>query len=76
MKPSEIRNMTKEEIIRMIKELKEEHFKLRMRRATEELPNPLRLRMLRRDIARLTTILKEKEKQPAKTEAEAKPRKE
>ncbi|MCX7784917.1 MAG: 50S ribosomal protein L29 [candidate division WOR-3 bacterium] len=76
MKPSEIRNMTKEEIARMIKELKDEHFKLRMRRATEELPNPLRLRMLRRDIARLMTILKEKEQEPAKTTAETKPRKE
>ncbi|MEO0091301.1 MAG: 50S ribosomal protein L29 [candidate division WOR-3 bacterium] len=76
MKPSEIRNMTKEEIVRMIKELKEEHFKLRMRRATEELPNPLRLRTLRRDIARLMTILKEKEQEPAKTSAETKTRKE
>lgn len=60
MKPSEIRNMTNEEIIRTLAERRDEHFKLRMRRSTEELPNPLRLRMLRREIARLETILRER----------------
>lgn len=61
MKPADIRNMTKDEIVRTLAELREEHFKLRMRRSTEELPNPLRLRILKRDIARLETILREKE---------------
>lgn len=62
MKASELRQMTLEELRATLSELKEEYFKLRIRRATEELPNPLRLRILRRDIARAITILKEKEK--------------
>jgi large subunit ribosomal protein L29 len=59
MKVTDIRNMTKDEIIHTLKETRDEHFKLRMRRSNEELPNPLRLRLLRKDIARLETILKE-----------------
>jgi len=59
MKATDIRNMTKDEIIHTLKEIRDEHFKLRMRRSNEELPNPLRLRILRRDIARLETVLKE-----------------
>lgn len=62
MKATDIRNMTRDEIIRTLNDLRDEHLKLRMRRSSEELPNPLRLRMIRRDIARLETILKEKDK--------------
>lgn len=62
MKATEIRNMTKDEIVKTLNDLRDEHFKLRMRRSTEELPNPIRLRMIKRDIARLETILKEKDK--------------
>ena len=59
MKATDIRNMTKDEIVRNLSELRDEHFKLRMRRSSEELPNPIRLRMVKRDIARLETILRE-----------------
>ncbi len=59
MKATEIRNMTRDEIIHTLNEKRDEHFKLRMRRTSEELPNPIRLRLLKRDIARLETILKE-----------------
>lgn len=59
MKATEIRNMTKDEIIKNLSDLRDEHFKLRMRRSNEEIPNPVRLRLIRRDIARLETILKE-----------------
>ena len=62
MKASELHQMTAEELKATLSELKEDYFKLRIRRATEELPNPLRLRILRRDIARAVTILKEKER--------------
>jgi large subunit ribosomal protein L29 len=61
MKAIEIRNMTKDEIARTLGELHDEHFKLMMRRSSEELPNPLRLRIIKRDIARLKTILREVE---------------
>lgn len=60
MKATEIRNMTTDEILHNLSDLRDEHFKLRMRRTSEELPNPIRLRLLKKDIARLETILKEK----------------
>ncbi len=62
MRASELRELGKEGIKRRIAELQDELFKLRLRRATEELPNPLRLRVLRRDIARCLTLLREIEK--------------
>lgn len=61
MKPSEIRNMTEDEIKRTLASLQEESFKLRLRLGSEELPNPLRLRTIRRDIARVLTVLRELE---------------
>jgi large subunit ribosomal protein L29 len=62
VKASELREMTRDEIARRLAELRDEQFKLRLRRATETLPNPLRLRMLRRDIARCMTIQAELER--------------
>ena len=61
MKPSELREMTRDEILRKVVELRDEQFKLRLRRSAEELPNPLRLRLLRRDVARCLTVLRAKE---------------
>lgn len=65
MKPSEIRNMTEDEMKRTLASLRDEYFKLRLRRSSEELPNPLRLRTIRRDIAKVLTILKENESKKA-----------
>ncbi len=65
MKASELRELGKEGIKRRLAELREELFKLKLRRATEELPNPLRLRTLRRDIARCLTLLREIEQKEA-----------
>lgn len=61
MMASELREMTRDEILRKLAELRDEQFKLRLRRSAEQLPNPLRLRLLRRDIARCLTVLREKE---------------
>jgi large subunit ribosomal protein L29 len=61
MKASELRELGREGVRRRLAELQDELFKLKLRRATEELPNPLRLRNLRRDIARCLTVLKELE---------------
>jgi large subunit ribosomal protein L29 len=61
MKPQEIREMTDEEIQERLKELKEEQFLLRFRGATMELENPSLINQLRRDIARMNTILSERE---------------
>jgi large subunit ribosomal protein L29 len=57
MKASELREMTRDELQRKLAETRDELFKLRLRRGSEELPNPIRLRDLRRDIARCLTML-------------------
>jgi large subunit ribosomal protein L29 len=61
MKPSEVRELTTDEITARIDQLQEELFRLRFRRATMELENPMLLRTLKRDIARLKTVLHERE---------------
>jgi large subunit ribosomal protein L29 len=62
MRPDEIREMGTEDIAARIRELEEERFRLRFRAATEPLEDPLRQRVIRKDIARLKTILTEREK--------------
>jgi large subunit ribosomal protein L29 len=61
MKTGEIRDMTVDEIDARINQLQEELFRLRFRSATQELENPMLLRTLRKDIARLKTVLRERE---------------
>jgi large subunit ribosomal protein L29 len=56
----EIRQMSDEDIRALIAEKEESRFRLRFRGATETLDKPLELRWLRRDIARLKTILRER----------------
>lgn len=60
MRADEVREMTDADIAARIAELEEERFRLRFRAATEPLEDPLRLRSLRRDIARLKTVLRER----------------
>ncbi len=60
MKPKEIRDMTPDEAERKIKELKENLFKIRMKLSTKQNENTSPLKIIKRDIARLLTILKEK----------------
>ena len=61
MKVNEIRNLTTEEINKKIDETKEELFNLRFQQATGNLEKPSRIRELRRTVARLKTILVERE---------------
>ena len=61
MKPLEIRDLDPEEILIRIAELKEEQFNLRFQLATGQLDNHRRMRTARREIARLRTILRERE---------------
>jgi large subunit ribosomal protein L29 len=61
VKPDEIREMSVEDLRAKIEELTRERFNLRFRSATESIENPMRFRSLRRDIARMQTILREKE---------------
>ncbi|HTI65536.1 MAG TPA: 50S ribosomal protein L29 [Gemmatimonadaceae bacterium] len=59
MRAEEIREMGADDIQSRIKDLEEERFRLEFRSATEPLEDPLRLRVIRRDIARLKTVLRE-----------------
>lgn len=61
MKPDEIRNLEDDQILRRVDELEEEKFRLRFRRATMQLENPNIVEEIRRDIARMKTILRERE---------------
>ncbi len=61
MKVKEIRELTTEEIEAKIKESKEELFNLRFQQATGNLEKPSRIRDLRHTVARLKTVLRERE---------------
>ena len=69
MKPSQIRELAPDEMQARIAELQEELFRLKFRGATETLDDPLRLRVLRRDIARLRTVLHEEQNKKTKAGA-------
>ena len=64
MKAHEMRAMTREELEEHVRDLREELFNLRFRRATQHLDNPLRMREARRELARTLTVLKETEPVP------------
>ncbi|MEX2180460.1 MAG: 50S ribosomal protein L29 [Gemmatimonadaceae bacterium] len=59
MKAEEIRGLSADDIRARLAELERERFNLKFRGGTETLTNPLRLRTIRRDIARLQTVLAE-----------------
>ena len=61
MKVTDIRNMTAEELNAKLAELKKELFNLRFQHAVNQLENPHKLEEVKRDIARVMTVLKEKE---------------
>jgi len=61
MKVNEIKDLTTEDIIKKEAEIKEELFNLRFQQATGNLEKPSRIRELRKTIARLKTILRERE---------------
>lgn len=60
MKAQEIRNMTEAEIEQKLLGIKEEQFKMRSEITSGRIERPSRFRLLRRDVARCYTILKEK----------------
>ncbi|HCL71009.1 MAG TPA: 50S ribosomal protein L29 [Actinobacteria bacterium] len=57
----ELRNLTQEELVTKLRESKEELFNLRFQGATGQLENHGRLRAVRKDIARIYTIMRERE---------------
>jgi large subunit ribosomal protein L29 len=60
LKAQDLRELAAQDLRARIAELEEERFRLQFRSATEPLEEPLRLRMIRKDVARLHTILNEK----------------
>jgi len=61
MKANEMRNMSVEELQSKLVELKKDLFMLRMQLATNHLDNPTKISAVRRDIARVLTVLREKQ---------------
>ena len=61
MTPSEIREMTDTELIEALAEAKEEKFNLRFQLATNQLDNHARIKAVKQDIARILTVLHERE---------------
>ncbi len=61
MKASEVREMTNEELTAKLKDLKAELFNLRFQLAINQLDNPMRISAVKKDIARVKTVLRENE---------------
>ncbi|HEY1267890.1 MAG TPA: 50S ribosomal protein L29 [Candidatus Binatia bacterium] len=62
MQAKELRDLGEEELTQKRRELKEELFHLKLRKATGRLENAMKIREDRRDLARIETVLKEKSK--------------
>ncbi|MBC7326679.1 50S ribosomal protein L29 [bacterium] len=60
MRAAELREKTNEELLQQYAELKQELFNLRIQRETKQLANPKRMSAVRKDIARILTILRER----------------
>ena len=60
MKVNELREMSDEDLSAKLDELVAERFNLRFRSAMESIENPMRFRALRRDIARIKTVLRQR----------------
>jgi len=71
MKITEMRSMTLEELQVRLEELLEEQFGLKFRLTTQPLDDPLRIRKVRREIARVKTLIREKEAEVQSAESAA-----
>ncbi len=61
MKPAELRDMTVEELKQKEQELRKELFNLRFQKVTGEIQNPNRIKEVKKDIARVLTIIRQKQ---------------
>ena len=60
MKTTDIRKLSVEELTKKLDELKKDLFMLRMQHATNQLDNPMQIAAVKKDIARVKTIIREK----------------
>jgi large subunit ribosomal protein L29 len=65
MRARDLQALSVEELKARLVELRDERFKLKFRSATEAIDNPMRFRTVRRDIARVETILRSRDLAPA-----------
>ena len=61
MKANEVRKLNAEELTKKLDELKKNLFMLRMQHATNQLDNPLKIQEVKKDIARVKTVLRQKQ---------------
>ena len=61
MKANEVRKMSPEELEKKLGELKKDLFMLRMQHATNQLENPLKISLVKKDIARVKTVIRAKQ---------------
>ena len=61
MKGKDLKELTKEELLKKKKDTKEELFNLRFRHSMGQLENTARLKLLKKDVAKIETILRQKE---------------
>ena len=67
MKIKEIIEMSTDELLTKRRDLRQERLHLRLQQQSGQLDQPSRLRLLRRDVARIETILSNRDKEPAKS---------
>lgn len=65
MKAAELRETTAEELRKKEQDLRKELFNLRFQQATGEIENPMRIRAIRKNIAKILTVITEKNRQKA-----------
>jgi len=65
MKAKELRDLTFDELVKKEGDLKEELFNLRFRLATGQLDNPMTIKAVRKDMARVKTVIRQKELEKA-----------
>ncbi len=58
MKANEIKNMSDDELLKRLQELKTELFNLRFRHASGQLENPMSINLVKKDIARVNTVIR------------------
>ncbi|MCP2519777.1 50S ribosomal protein L29 [Candidatus Aminicenantes bacterium AC-708-M15] len=68
MRASELRELSEEELQNKEKELKEQLFKLKIQHSLGQLDNPMKMKLIKRDIARIKTILNERRREQANNE--------
>ena len=61
MKVNKLRDLSTNELLKIVDDLKEELFNLRFQMATGQLENPMKIKEIRKDIAKAKTVLRERE---------------